>query len=171
MDVYMVILRVVHIFAGVLWAGWAFAMVGFIEPASKAAGPEGPRFMQTLTGKTKLLQTMLVAPLLVIFTGLLMYWPASGGLSGRWLVSGAGLAVTIKSLAGILAFVSGLVISRPAAERLAALSKEVQSAGKPPSPQQLGQLRVQGEQLSRGGLYSAILLGITVVGASVARFL
>ena len=171
METYMIILRVLHIFAGVLWAGWAFAMVGFIEPASRAAGPEGGKFMQTLIGRTRLLPTMMVAPVVVILTGLLMYWPVSGGLNGRWIVSGAGLALTIKSLAGILAFVSALVIVRPAAERLAALSKEMQSAGKPPSPQQLAELSVLGERISKGGLYAAILLAVTLFGTAVARFL
>ncbi len=171
MVVYMVILRVIHILAGVLWAGWAFSLVGFIDPASRAAGPEGGKFIQTLTGKTKIIQTMFWAPLLVIFTGLLMYWPASGGLSGRWIVSGPGLAFTIGGLAGILAFVSGLVINRPAAERLATLSREMQSAGKPPSPEQMAELRVQQEQLSRGGVYAAILLAVSVIGMSVAALL
>ena len=171
MDVYMVILRVIHILAGVLWAGWAFVMVGFIEPASKAAGPEGGKFMQALTGKTRLLQTMLVAPPLVIITGVLLYWQVSGRLNGSWILSPAGLAMTIGSLAGILGFVVGLTISRPAAERLAALSKEMQSAGGPPSPEQLGQLRALQQQLSKGGRYSAILLAISVIGMAAARYL
>ncbi len=119
MDVYMLGLRVIHIFAGVLWAGWAFALVSFIEPATRAAGAEGGKFMQALVGKTKIVQTMTVAPLLVIFTGLLMYWRVSSGLNGLWIASGPGLALTVGSLAGIIAFISGLVINRPAAERLA----------------------------------------------------
>ena len=171
MDVYMVILRVIHIFAGVVWAGWAFVLVAFIEPASRAAGPEGVKFVQTLTGKTKLLQTMLVAPLLVILTGVLLYWPVSGRLSGPWIVSAAGLALTIGSLAGILGFVTGLAISRPAAQRLAALSKEIQSAGGPPSQGLIGQLRVQQQQLSKGGQYGAILLAVSVIGMAAARYL
>ena len=171
MDVYMLILRVIHIFAGVLWAGWAFVLVGFIEPASRAAGPEGGKFMQTLAGKTKIIQAMTVAPLLVILTGLLMYWRVSGGLSGSWISSGPGLALTIGSLAGILAFVSGLAINRPAAERLAALSREMQSAGGPPSPEQMAELRAQQARLSKGGLYVAILLVVSVFGMSAARFL
>lgn len=171
MDVYMLILRVIHIFAGVIWAGWAFALVSFVEPASRAAGPEGGKFMQTLVGKTKIIQTMTVAPLLVILTGLLMYWRVSGGLSGLWIVSGPGLALTLGSLAGILAYVSGLVISRPAAARLAALSKDMQSAGGPPSPEQMAELGAQQERLSKGGRYAAILLAVSVIGMSAARFL
>jgi hypothetical protein len=168
MYAYMIILRLIHILAGVLWAGWAFVSVAFIEPATRAAGPEGGKFMQVLTGKTKLLQTMLAAPLLVIFTGVLMYWQVSGGLSGLWLVSPSGLALTIGSLAGILAFILGLGISRPAAERLAALSREMQSAGGPPSSDQMAEQRVQQQRLAMGGLYGAILLAVSVIGMALA---
>lgn len=168
MDVYMIILRLIHILAGVLWAGWAFVSLAFIEPATRAAGPEGGKFMQALSGKTKLIQTMLIAPLLVIFTGVLMYWQVSGGLSRSWLVLAPGLALTIGSLAGILAFVLGLVINRPAADRLAALSREMQSVGGPPSSEQMAELRAQQQRLSMGGLYGAILLAIAVIGMASA---
>ncbi|HZY44153.1 MAG TPA: hypothetical protein VFF70_05310 [Anaerolineae bacterium] len=168
MDVYMIILRVIHILAGVLWAGWAFVSVAFIEPATRAVGPEGGKFMQALSGKTKLIPAMLISPLLVIITGVLMYWKVSDGLSGSWLGSPAGLALTIGSLAGILAFVLGFVINRPAAEHMAALSREMQSAGKPPSPEQMAELRAQQQRLSKGGWYGAILLGIAVIGMALA---
>jgi hypothetical protein len=55
MATYMIVLRLIHIFAGIVWAGWAFIQLGFIEPALKAAGPAGGAFMQALTGKTRLL--------------------------------------------------------------------------------------------------------------------
>jgi uncharacterized membrane protein len=167
MDVYMVVLRIIHILAGVLWAGWAFVSVAFIEPASQAAGPEGGKFMQALAGKTKLLQAMIVAPLLVILAGLLMYWQASGGFSGSWIVSAKGLSLTIGSLAGILAFVLGLAVNRPAAERMAALSKEMQLAGGPPRPEQLTELRTQQARLSSAGRYGAILLAVAVIGMAL----
>jgi uncharacterized membrane protein len=168
MDVYVITLRLIHILAGVLWAGWAFVSVAFIEPAMRAAGPEGGKFMQALTGKTKLLQAMLAAPLLVILTGVLMYWRVSGGFSRSLLVSSSGLWLTIGSLAGILAFVLGLMINRPAAERLAALSREMQSAGGPPSSEKMAELRVQQQRLAMGGLYGAILLAVTVIGMALA---
>ena len=171
MATYMIILRIVHILAGILWAGWAFGLVAFIEPASRAAGPEGGKFMQALVGKTRLVQAMTVAPLLVILTGLLMYWPVSGGLSGRWIVSGPGVALTIGSLAGIVAYITGLMINRPAAERMAALSREMQSVAGSPSPNQIAELRARQKQLSKGGLYAAILLVISVIGMSSAQYL
>jgi hypothetical protein len=100
-----------------------------------------------------------------------MYWQVSSGFTGSWIVSGSGLALTIGSLAGILAFVAGFIINRPVTERLAAMSKEMQSSGGLPSPEQMEELRTQQERLSKGGLYVAILLAISVIGMSIARFL
>ena len=171
MDIYMTILRLVHIFAGILWAGWSWALATFVLPASQAAGPEGGKFMQTLTGKTKLTQTMFVAPLLVVLTGVLMYWQVSGHLSGPWLASPPGIALTIGAAAGILAFVLGLVMISPAAQRLGTLSRQVQSSGAPPSPAQQAELRAIQQRIVNGGRYVAILLVIAVIGMSVARYL
>jgi hypothetical protein len=167
-EIYLVILRVIHILAGVLWAGWAFASAGFVEPAARAAGPEGGKFMQALAAKTKLTQAMLVAPLLVILSGVLIYLQMSGGLSRDWLVSASGLALTLGALAGILAFILGFVMIRPAADHLAALSGRLQMAGGPPKPEQMAELGIVQRQLYRGGWYGAILLVISVIGMALA---
>lgn len=171
MDVYMVVLRLIHIVAGVLWAGWSFSLVLFVEPAARIAGPEGGKFMQTMAGKTRIVQILAAAPGLVILSGVLMYYRVSGGLNPGWVTSGPGLALTIGALAAIAAFISGMVINRPAAQRMAVLSREMQSAGGPPSPAQLAELRAQQERLSQGGLYAAILLLIAVIGMSIAEYL
>ena len=168
MDVYMTSLRLIHIFSGILWAGWTWALLAFVAPASQAAGPEGGKFMQALAGKTKVTQAMLVAPLLVVLTGLLMYWQVSGQLSGTWLVSRSGLSLTVGGLAGIVAFVLGLVMISPAGNRLAALMREIQSSGGPPSAKQQAELRAIQERIAKGGLYVAVLLVITVIGMVLA---
>ncbi|MGE5138202.1 MAG: hypothetical protein ACM3JD_01960 [Rudaea sp.] len=168
MDLYMAILRLIHIFSGILWAGWTWSLLAFVAPASQAAGPEGGKFMQALTGKTRVTQAMMVSPPLVVLTGLLMYWQVSGGLSGAWLVSGSGLLLTVAGLAGIVAFVLGLVMIGPAANRLTALGGEIRSSGGPPSASQQAELRAIQERIARGGLYVAVLLVITVIGMALA---
>lgn len=167
----MAILRLVHIFSGVLWAGWAFSLSAFVEPASRAAGPEGGKFMQSLAGKTRVIPTMAIAPPLASLSGLLIYWRSSGGLDGNWIASGPGLALTLGSLAGILAFVLGLAYNRPIAQRLAELSRQLQTAGGPPSPTQMAALQGHQTRLRKAGLLVAVLLAVTVVTMSVARYL
>ncbi len=167
----MTVLRLIHICAGVLWAGWAFLSAGFIEPAARAAGPAGVKFMQALMGKTRLVQALTASPILVVLTGLLMYWRVSGNLNVHWLFSPAGLALTVGSLAGIIEFLFGLVYIRPAADKLALISREIESSGGQPSPEQLERLGVQNERLSRGGLYGAVLLAVCVIGMSLPKYL
>ena len=46
MNIYLLILlRIVHIFAGALWIGSAILYLFFIKPSVKAIGPAGPQFM------------------------------------------------------------------------------------------------------------------------------
>ncbi|GAB4531562.1 MAG: hypothetical protein Kow0063_10990 [Anaerolineae bacterium] len=168
MSLYFTLLRLIHIFGGILWAGWAFILPAFIEPASKGAGPEGGKFMQALASKTKILPAMTIAPLLVILSGVLMYWPLSGGLNGQWLVSPRGLWLTLGALAGILAFFFGFAVNRPTAQRIATLSREIATADGPPRPEQLADLQRQQERLSKAGVVSAVLLGVTVLGMVLA---
>lgn len=56
MDAIHVILRLVHIFAGVFWAGVAFFIALVFTPAIARMGPEGDRFMQQFTQKTQISQ-------------------------------------------------------------------------------------------------------------------
>jgi uncharacterized membrane protein len=46
MDLYLVALRIIHITSGVVWLGGAFFITLFVEPAIKAAGNEGGKFME-----------------------------------------------------------------------------------------------------------------------------
>jgi nitric oxide reductase large subunit len=45
MDWYVIVLRVIHIAAGIFWVGAAFVLFLFIQPSVKELGPEGQRFM------------------------------------------------------------------------------------------------------------------------------
>lgn len=48
MDILMIVMRFIHIVAGVFWVGAAFVVVRFILPTASAAGPAGGQFMQQL---------------------------------------------------------------------------------------------------------------------------
>lgn len=39
MDVYMLVLRLVHFFSGIFWVGATFAMIGFVVPTAQSLGP------------------------------------------------------------------------------------------------------------------------------------
>lgn len=170
MDVYMVVLRLAHVVAGVFWAGSAFMLAGFVLPTVREAGPTGGQFMQRLASG-KLMPTLSATSGLTVLSGLLMYWRASGGLQLGWIGSASGLAFTVGGLAGLAAFLEGILIAAPTAKRLEALGREVAGSGGQPSPEQGAELqRLQGK-LVKGAEWAAILLVVAVVGMAVARYL
>ena len=171
MDVYVLVLRLMHIIGGVFWAGGTFLVAGYIEPTARASGPEGGKFMQRFAGQSGYSQAMGIAAIANVLAGLLLYWKDSGGLQLVWITTSAGLAFTVGGLAGIAAAVVGFGMSGRAAGQLAQVGKEIASAGGPPAPEKLAQIQALQEKLRLGGRINVVLMIIALLGMSLARYL
>ncbi|MEX0789050.1 MAG: hypothetical protein WD906_03175 [Anaerolineales bacterium] len=171
MDWTMIVLRILHILGGVFWAGTAFLLVTAIEPTIRDLGAEGGKFMQRLADKGKISARTSAAAGITIVTGLWMYWRVSGDFSAAWMVSGRGLALTIGGVFALVAFGVGYGVTGRASIKMADLGKLMQASGKPPTPEQLAQVKGLQERISAGGRATAILLAITIVGMSSAQYL
>ncbi len=168
MDISMIILRLIHVFSGIFWVGTAFFFVLFLEPTIKAAGPAGGTVMGRLT-LTRFPMVMALASILTVAAGFLMYLFDSGGFQISWISSPSGITLTIGSLAGILAFLLGLFVQMPASARFAALQKEIQTAGGPPTPSQMEEMQVLLDRISNASRWGAVLMVISVLGMTSAR--
>jgi len=171
MDLYVIVLRILHIFGAVFWAGTTFLFAGYVGPAVMAAGPEGNKFMQTLLGQTRFLRVIAAAAGLTALSGLLLYWRASGGLRLAWIGTGTGLGLTIGGAAGLIASVIGIGVQNRAGRRLVALGRQVQASGGAPTPEQGAQMQAAGQAISQGGMWSAILLVVAVLGMATSQYL
>ena len=167
----IVILRLIHIISGVLWAGASFSFAGFIEPAARHAGPEGGRFMQSLATRTRYSIAMGIAALLATLAGLWLFWIDSGRLNPAWLGTGTGLALTTGGAAGILAAIIGFTFQFSSTRRLEKLGQEIGRSGGAPSPAQAQELQQLQGKLRMGGRWIAGLLAIVVVTMATARYL
>lgn len=168
MTVY-IILRLIHIFAGVFWAGANFVMAGFITPSVQATAPESGKFMQHLAQKSGFPRFSEVAGWLTILAGLGLYWLISDGFQLSWFSTRRGIILSIGALLAIIAMVIAYAMQKPAAKRLGALGQEIQASGGPPSPEQLAEIQAQQKKLARGSLWSAVLLIGAVVGMALSR--
>ena len=171
MDLYVIVLRILHIFGAVFWAGTTFLFTGYVGPAVMASGSEGSKFLQALLNQTRFLRVIAATSGLTALSGLLLYWRASGGLRPAWIGTGTGLGLTIGGLAGLLAFAVAIAVQNRAGRRLAALGREVQAAGGPPTPEQGAQMQAAGRAIGQGGRWSSILLIIAVLGMATAQYL
>jgi len=169
MDIYTIVLRLLHILAGVFWVGAIWMIAGFVMPTAEASAPDGPKFMQRLF-QGRLPMVISAAAGTNILAGLLLYWKDSGGLRLDWITTRAGLTFTIGGLAAIVAFVLGIVVNKAAADRLGELGKAIQAAGKPPTPEQVVEMKLLQAKLSMGTKWAAALLTLALIAMAVARY-
>ena len=166
----IVLLRIIHILAGVFWAGAAFVLAGFLEPNARALGPEGSKFMQRLSGPMRMTTIILISAVLNVLAGAWLYWIFSRGFQVTWITSGHGLSLTIGAVAAIVTFILALLVTRPTLLRMGALGREMQSAGGPPEPEQMAAMQAPQRRLATAGRVGAVLLVVAVIGMSVARY-
>jgi len=170
MNLYMIVLRIVHFFSGVFWVGTVFFFALFLLPRVKQAGPLGAQFMQRLSAPP-LTQTVSLSGGLVVLSGLLLFWRDSGGFQTGWIGTPTGLAFLIGGLLAIGALSIGLFVSRPAAERMGKLGTQIAASGGQPSPAQMSEVQALSAKLERAVYQTAYLLLVTLLGMSIARYL
>jgi hypothetical protein len=169
--VYVIVLRIVHIFSGVFWAGGTFFLLGVITPAVQFAGADGGKFMQHVVRQGRMSRVQGIAAGLTVVAGLLLYWRTSGHLNPAWITSGPGLALTVGGLAGLAAAAYGGAAVGGTASRMGKLAQEVHDAGGPPGQEQMAELQRLGARLGSAGQVTAGLLVIALLGMSISQYL
>ena len=170
MDVYMVVLRIVHILAGAFWVGAALLTFLFLQPTAREVGPAAAPFMAHLAGKKRLLDVVLAAAGLTILAGLLMYWRVTNGLDTDVLSSAYGVSLTIGALCAIAAVALGGSIVRPGTMRALEIGRAAAAAGGP-TPEQGAELQaIQARNLATGRIIVPLLV-VAVAAMAGARYL
>lgn len=172
-DIDVIVFRLIHIVAGVMWAGSLFLLIVFVRPSAAAIAPAGAPLMGELLGRRRLVQWLLGFASLTILAGAYLYWKnwdAAGSL-GAWLDTGFGLTLTIGAVAAIAAFSIGWFGTRPTIDRMLGLGRRIAEAGPPPPPPELAaeMAEIQGK-LSTYGWSALSLLGVAVATMAIARY-
>lgn len=165
----MIILRVIHIFAGVYWVGVSFFNISFLQPTVRATGAEGAKVMQHLTRGTRFTSTMYAIATLNLASGLVMYWVISG-FSLSFLSTGYGLVLTIGAIAGLVAWLVAILVIRGILKEMGSIGQQIQFQGAPPTPEQSAQLGNIGARLSSVGMANLVFMTIALLGMSIAQY-
>jgi hypothetical protein len=165
------VFRLVHVAAGVAWAGSVYLFVMFVQPSAAAIAPAGAPFMAELLGKRRLVSRIIELGSATVLGGLFLYWHdwQAFGSFGDWIGSAFGRFITIGALAAIVALAIGVIGTRPNAERLLSIGRQATAAGGP-SPEQAAEMgRIQGllKVLARTSL---ALIGVSVFCMATARY-
>jgi uncharacterized membrane protein len=169
MDWLQIVLRVIHIGAGIFWVGSATFLLVFVEPTVRAIGPPGGSFMAHMSQVRKMPRIIAVSAIVTIVAGIWLYWRDTGGFEPDIITTGPGIGFGIGGLAAIVAFIVGLTMVRPRVERMGALGGAMASG--PPTPEQGQEMGALQRSLRGISIFSEVLLVIAVVAMAVARFL
>lgn len=170
MDLYLLILRIVHIFGGVFWVGATAINLVFLIPAVRDSGAEGMKFMQTLMGHHRFPVAIATSAWLTILAGFLLYWRDSAGLQLSWITSAVGLGFTVGALAALGGFLLGGFMLGPTARKLGMLSAELQAQGAPPTGEQQAEMGRLAARMDSLGRLEMILLVIALMSMATARY-
>jgi uncharacterized membrane protein len=156
-----IILRLIHILAGIFWAGTAFLVAGFLVPTARARGREGGLFLQDLMLKRRLSDSLGVAMLLTVLSGLGMYIRLAVASHGTWPRTPPGIAYGVGAVAAIAAGVVGAYVGGAGSRRMAAIGASIGPGG--PSPEQQSEM---GRLQARIGVGTRIAAGLLALAAS-----
>ncbi|HEY9015009.1 MAG TPA: hypothetical protein VIM84_08095 [Gemmatimonadales bacterium] len=165
-----IVLRLVHILAGIFWVGSIFLLVGFLAPAVRASGPEAGRFMQHLMLRRRLSASLGIAMGLTVLSGIAMYARLASATHGAWAGSRPGIVFGFGGLAAILGGIVGGMISGPTARKMVALGQEAAQRGGLSADQQVEMARLQSRSAFASVLTAALLL-VAATAMAVARYL
>ncbi len=170
-DTYMLIFRLIHIFAGAFWFGAGVFMIAFIEPTLKSTGASGQPFMRAFIKTTKFGVAMPVSAILTTIAGVALFYRVSDHFNADWMGSTAGIVLSIGATAGLLAFLHGATMIGPNTSRMSRLMDELDQLQGPPSDELLGRMRkLQRESLLHGRI-SALLIVVAMGCMISAKYL
>lgn len=164
MNIYLLVLRLVHIIAAIIWGGGALIMEFFIGRSMAATGESGREFAQYLMNKLRMHNFMTAMAVSTVLAGSLLYWHDSEGFSSAWMKSSTGIGFTIGAVFGLIAFVFGAIFGASNA-KLADVGSQIQ--GKP-NAEQLAQIQAIQKQIKTVSpihVYSMILAMIFMATA------
>jgi uncharacterized membrane protein len=167
----MIVLRLIHIIAGVFWGGGAMAVAWFIFPAQRAIGPSGMVFMRELMMNRKFRSYMVGAAVLTILSGLAMYMRMSMVTHGEWARSRMGMVLGIGAVAAIIAAGIGTGVTGRIGKKMMELGGQIQASGGPPSDAQKAEMEMLQGKMQGAFRTVAVLLLIAIAAMASARYL
>ena len=171
MQALQIVLRIVHIGAGIAWVGSVFFLMVFLLPSARAVGGQATHLLVYMSKQRRLTAVIATAATLNVAAGLVLYWLASDGLKASFISTPRGIGLTVGGILALIAYPIGVVVVRKASDRLADVGATVLESGGPPTPEQGAEIGALQARMHRWGWRLLTLLTITVIAMASSRYL
>ncbi len=169
MNLTVIVLRILHIVAGIFWAGGVIALYMFIQPAARATAPQSQKFMDQLMVHQRFGRFLNTMSIITILAGGVLFIRLAS-VNWEWVTTGPGIGFTTGALAGILAVVLWNALVPPRLGKLAALAEIVQINGGSPPPEMSARLTRIEAEIAAAGKLDLTLTMIAVLAMATARY-
>jgi hypothetical protein len=167
---WVVLLRIVHVFAAALWFGGAISSTFFVGPAVKATSPDSGKFMQYFLRKRHFHTAMSWFANLTILAGALLLWRDSDGFRSTWLITPTGIGFCIGAFFGILVYLWGSFIVGPTGVKMGKIGEALQNSGGRPDPQLIRDMQATERKFSHATLVDTALIVLALLFMATARY-
>jgi len=169
MQAELLVLRVVHIFGAILWAGTSLFVSLFLLPALKSAGPAAAPVMGALM-KRKLVVVIPTVAVITMLAGLRLMWLTSTGFSASYFASTGGRTYVVGAVLALAAFTLFMVVNHPAIGRMMQLGQQIAQAPEADRGPLMAQLNAVRARAGKASLGAALLLTLAAVAMAVGRY-
>jgi uncharacterized membrane protein len=169
MDVALIVARLLHVLAGVFWAGTMFFISRFLFPAVTDAGPAGGVVMSGLM-KRGLTAAIPIAAITAVLSGIYLLYRASSGFDDAYMGSGPGMTYSIGGTAAIIALLIGGTIVRSSTEKAMKLTESAMSLPESERGAMMSEATVLRAKAVSATKIVALLILITVICMAIGRY-
>lgn len=166
MNVLIIVLRLLHIGAGVFWVGTAIFSTYFLAPAVAATGDAGRTLMDYLMSKARVSVRMSAASGVTVLAGAVLYWIDSGGFTSSWTTSGPGLGFGLGAVLALAGMGLGSLVGVNAKK----IGQVAAAAHGKPSQAQLDEMEKARAGMSQASRWSTLALVVSLVCMATARY-
>ena len=167
----IIVLRIVHVLAGMFWVGSALFNTFFLLPAMAQAGPAAGAVMAGMRQRHIFIVLPAVA-LVTILAGVRLMQITSANFSAAYFNSPRGSMFAWSGTAAIAAFVGGMLFGRPTGLRMARVQQALASAADDAERATLSARLARLQRLNRWVTMVVLaLLIIAAAGMSAARYM
>jgi len=166
----LLVLRLLHVMGAILWVGGMSFSTFFVMPAVAQAGPAAGPVMAGFQ-RRKVFVWMPVIAIVTILSGFRLLMIVSSNFSSAYLSTPTGRTFTISAVIGLLAFLIGMIVTRPEMTRMGLLSAEAANATEARRAEIQAELATIRARNARITLLVTILLLIAAAGMAVARYM
>jgi uncharacterized membrane protein len=166
----LIVLRAIHVYGAIVWAGTSLFVSFFLIPAIGMAGPAGGPVMGALV-KRKLFTIVPIVAVVTMLTGLRMMWLASKGISAAYFSSTLGQTYSIGATFALATFVVFMAVNHPAIGRMLALGQQIAAAPEAERPALMAQLNAVRARAATASKVNALFISITIVAMALGRYM